>query len=204
MAYTSIGRIRPNFRGQWSSTAAYDVMDVVYDSTKTKCYQAIASVPAGTVLTSIAHWAMVVDLSGLSGYSPVVSVSKTGTVATVVVTDANGEHRFEINDGEKGDSPIKGVDYTDGVDGDDGVSPTVSVNKVGKVATITITDANGDHTFTVSDGADGSGSGDMSRATYDTNGDGVVDRAEIANNIADSAKDGIAESIYTMLMGGEW
>ena len=59
-----------------------------------------------------------------------------------------------------------------------GVSPTVSVSKTGKVTTITITDATGPHTATINDGADGSGAGDMVRATYDTNENGIVDDAE--------------------------
>ena len=65
-----------------------------------------------------------------------------------------------------------------GSPGEDGVSPTVTVSKTGKVATVTITDKDGEHTFTVNDGADGSGSGDMMKATYDSNGNGIVDNAE--------------------------
>ena len=59
-----------------------------------------------------------------------------------------------------------------------GVSPTVSVSKTGKVTTITIVDAEGTHTATINDGADGSGAGDMVRATYDADDDGIVDDAE--------------------------
>ena len=44
-------------------------------------------------------------------------------------------------------------------EGSDGVSPTVTVTKEGKVATITCTDVNGTTTATISDGADGSSSG---------------------------------------------
>lgn len=65
-----------------------------------------------------------------------------------------------------------------GSTGADGVSPTVAVSKTGKVATVTITDKDGEHTFTVNDGADGSGSGDMMKATYDSNKNGIVDNAE--------------------------
>ena len=39
--------------------------------------------------------------------------------------------------------------------GQDGISPTLSENKVGKVTTVTVTDGNGTHTFEVNDGADG-------------------------------------------------
>ena len=44
-------------------------------------------------------------------------------------------------------------------EGSDGVSPTVTVTKQGKIATITCTDVNGTTTATISDGKDGSSSG---------------------------------------------
>ena len=44
-------------------------------------------------------------------------------------------------------------------EGSDGISPTVTVTKEGKVATITCTDVNGTTTATISDGADGQGGG---------------------------------------------
>ena len=49
----------------------------------------------------------------------------------------------------------KGKDGTNGIDGNDGYSPTASVTKSGKVATITITDKNGTTNAQVSDGEDG-------------------------------------------------
>lgn len=55
-----------------------------------------------------------------------------------------------------------------------GPAPAVTVSKVGKVATVTI----GTETFTLTDGADGAGTGDMIKATYDTNDNGIVDNAE--------------------------
>ena len=65
-----------------------------------------------------------------------------------------------------------------GPQGPAGVSPTVEISKTGKVTTITIVDAEGTHTATINDGADGSGTGDMVRATYDANENGIVDDAE--------------------------
>lgn len=65
-----------------------------------------------------------------------------------------------------------------GPQGPAGVSPTVEISKTGKVTTITITDATGPHTATINDGADGSGTGDMVRATYDANENGIVDDSE--------------------------
>lgn len=75
--------------------------------------------------------------------------------------------------GEKGDK---------GDPGNDGFSPTVTTEKVGKTTTITITDAQGEHTATILDGADGQGSGDMRTEVYDINQNGIVDNAEKVNN----------------------
>ena len=74
---------------------------------------------------------------GADGFSPIVSLNKDGSIATLSITDAQGEHTTEISDGAKGD---------------DGFSPIVSLNKVDKVTTLTITDVNGVHTATVNDG----------------------------------------------------
>ena len=46
-------------------------------------------------------------------------------------------------------------DQFKGDKGDDGISPTLSEDKVGKVTTVTVTDGNGTHTFEVNDGVDG-------------------------------------------------
>jgi hypothetical protein len=74
--------------------------------------------------------------------------------------------------GEKGDK---------GDPGNDGFSPTVTTEKVGKTTTITITDAEGVHTATILDGADGQGSGDMRTEVYDKDQNGIVDDAEKVN-----------------------
>lgn len=91
--------------------------------------------------------------------------------------------------GEKGDP---GDDGQNGADGADGFSPTVETSKTGKVTTITITDVDGEHTATILDGADGQGTGDMLKATYDTNANGVVDNAEKVNShtVEDDVPDG--------------
>lgn len=90
--------------------------------------------------------------------------------------------------GEQGPQGIQGIQGEqgpagqDGTDGEDGISPTVTMTKQGKVTTLTITDKNGEHTTEIRDGNDGSGTGDMLKATYDTNDNGVVDNAEKVNN----------------------
>ena len=175
---------------------------------------------------------------GQNGISPTLSESKEGKVTTVTVTDGNGTHTFEVNDGadgkdgtsitilgsysteaeliaahptgNKGDGYLvagdlyvwdvstnawknvgtiqgpAGQDGVDGTDGIDGVSPTVEISKTGKVTTITITDATGPHTATINDGVDGTGAGDMRMATYDTDGNGVVDDSEKLGGVAAS------------------
>ena len=86
---------------------------------------------------------MVKGEAGQDGVSPTASVSKTGKVSTLTVTDATGTTSTTINDGE------------DGQDGQDGYSPTATVTKLNSVATISITDKNGTTTANVSDGAAG-------------------------------------------------
>ena len=179
---------------------------------------------------------------GQDGISSTLSESKEGKVTTVTVTDGNGTHTFEVNDGadgkdgqdgtsvtilgsysteaeliaahptgNKGDSYLvegdlyvwdiitsawknvgtiqgpagtNGKDGVNGTDGIDGVSPTVEISKTGKVTTITITDSTGSHVATINDGVDGTGSGDMSMATYDTDGNGIVDDSEKLGGVA--------------------
>nr|DAH63201.1 MAG TPA: minor tail protein [Caudoviricetes sp.] len=76
--------------------------------------------------------------------------------------------------GAKGDTGEKGDTGATGPQGPAGPAPTVTVSRAGKVTTVTI----GDKSFTVNDGADGSGAGDMLSATYDKDGNGIVDDAE--------------------------
>ena len=176
---------------------------------------------------------------GQDGISPTLSENKVGKVTTVTVTDGNGTHIFEVNDGadgkdgtsitilgsysteaeliaahptgNKGDGYLvagdlyvwdvstnawnnvgtiqgpagtNGKDGVNGTDGIDGVSPTVEVSKTGKVTTITITDATGPHIATINDGVDGTGAGDMLMATYDTDGNGIVDDSEKLGGVA--------------------
>ena len=64
--------------------------------------------------------------------------------------------------------PSRGEQGVQGPKGDQGVSPTVQVSKVGKTTTITITDESGPHQFEIKDGNDGSGAGDMLASVYDT------------------------------------
>lgn len=102
---------------------------------------------------------------------------------------SDGEINVDSIDGEVSTSAnIVGQLYPQGEKGDkgdpgnDGFSPTVTTEKVGKTTTITITDAEGEHTATILDGQDGQGSGDMLTSVYDTDHNGIVDNAEKVNN----------------------
>ena len=126
-------------------------------------------------------------------------VSAQGPAGPAGATGPAGETGPQGPKGDKGDMGLQGPQGPKGDTGDTGpagpagptgetgetgpqgpagVSPTVEVSKSGKVTTITITDATGPHTATINDGADGSGTGDMLKATYDVDGDGVVDDSE--------------------------
>lgn len=80
--------------------------------------------------------------------------------------------------GDTGEQGPKGDTGEQGPKGETGFSPTIDVVKNGKVATITVTDVTGSETFTIRDGNDGTGTGDMVKATYDPDDDGVVDVAK--------------------------
>lgn len=71
--------------------------------------------------------------SGLPGISPTVETSKTGDTATITITDVNGEHEVEL---------------------EDGFSPTITPSKTDGVTTITIVDDEGTKTATINDGID--------------------------------------------------
>ena len=57
--------------------------------------------------------------------------------------------------GEKGEKGEQGIQGIQGEKGADGFSPIVSLTKKGAISTISITDANGEHTTEIADGAKG-------------------------------------------------
>ena len=77
---------------------------------------------------------------GDDGYSPSASVTKSGKVATITITDKNGTTSAQVEDG---------------TDGTDGVSPTVTITPITGGHRITITDADGTETADVMDGHNG-------------------------------------------------
>ena len=101
---------------------------------------------------------------GADGFSPTVQVTDGDGTHTVTITDKDGDHSFTINDGADGEPGEKGADGepgkngedgAPGADGKDGVSPTVKTDSISGGTRVTITDADGEHTFDVLNGKDG-------------------------------------------------
>ena len=92
---------------------------------------------------------------GPAGFSPTASVSKSGSVTTITVTDSKGTTTAKVNDGATGPKGDTGSPGATGPQGPAGFSPTASVSKSGTVTTITVTDSKGTTTAKVNDGAAG-------------------------------------------------
>ena len=101
---------------------------------------------------------------GADGFSPTVQVTDGDGTHTVTITDKDGDHSLTINDGADGEPGEKGADGepgkngedgAPGADGKDGVSPTVKTDSISGGTRVTITDAEGEHTFDVLNGKDG-------------------------------------------------
>lgn len=100
---------------------------------------------------------------GQNGVSPSITVSDIAGGHHLLVTDASGEQEFDVMDGAKGD-PLTFDDLTEeqkdelkgrpGKDGNDGVSPLITVTEAGGKHTITILDKSGTQQFTVVDGTE--------------------------------------------------
>ena len=146
---------------------------------------------------------------GGGGVSPIVSVEEIEGGHRVNITDILGKKSFDVMDGEDGQpgqdgAPGKdgedgqpGQDGAPGKDGEDGFSPTVSVSKVGKVTTITITDKNGVHTATINDGQDGSGGGEGGGGS----GEDGIGIASIVQTTKSTEDDGVNVLTITLTDG---
>lgn len=116
--------------------------------------------------------------------------SAVENIASTPGDDGKSAYEIALDEGFEGSESewlesLKGKDGDRGEQGErgsDGVSPIVSVDTITGGHRVTITDANGTQTFDVMDGADGSGgdgSGDMLKAVYDSNNNGIVDDSEM-------------------------
>ena len=67
-----------------------------------------------------------------------------------------------------------GLEFYANLKGDDGISPTVTTSKSGKVTTVTFTDKNGTKTATINDGADGASGKDGQDGADGQRGTGIL------------------------------
>ena len=92
--------------------------------------------------------------NGVDGVSPTFEVIPTNTGNTIKMTDANGVHSFDVNNGTNGTDGTNGADGIDGQDGADGFAPVVTVTDIEGGHNVAIEDKNGVQNFEVLDGKD--------------------------------------------------
>ena len=63
--WQSAGKVRMTPKGTWSSSVAYEVLDLVVDANAEKSYLAKQDVPVGTPLTNTTYWDVTSDVSGV-------------------------------------------------------------------------------------------------------------------------------------------
>ena len=92
--------------------------------------------------------------NGVDGVSPTFEVIPTDTGNTIKMTDANGVHSFDVNNGVNGVDGANGLDGTNGNDGADGFSPVITVTETAEGHNVAIEDVNGVQNFDVLNGKD--------------------------------------------------
>ena len=120
---------------------------------------------------------------GSDGISPTVKIEDIENGKKVVITDKEGEKSFNILNGEKGkDGTTTFPDLTEeqkeSLKGADGVSPTVKIEEIENGKNITITDKDGDKTFTILNGEKGKDGVDGSDGAKGENGKDGSDGAD--------------------------
>lgn len=149
-------------------------------------YVAVTDIPGGhrvTITDSVGtnEFDVMDGADGEDGVSPTIAVSDITGGHVLTITDINGARTVNVLNGEdgapgatgpagatgpqgpkgdkgdKGDTGSTGATGPTGPQGASGYSPTVTVTTITGGHRVTITDANGTHSFDVMDGQDGSG-----------------------------------------------
>lgn len=98
--WQSAGKVRMTPKGTYSSSTAYEILDIVTNAEGSASYIAKQNVPAGTALTNTAYWAVVADVHGaldnasaaLSYIADTYSSSSTYAVGDIVIHDGGLYH----------------------------------------------------------------------------------------------------------------
>lgn len=106
---------------------------------------------------------------GDDGYSPIVTITTIEGGHHVVITDADGDHEYDVMDGVKGDP------------GNDGISPTLTETPTENGYSITITDAEGTNTIELTNGVDGEDGEDGTSLTATHSKSGTTTTVQIKN-----------------------
>lgn len=61
--WDTIGKVRMTPKGQFDSTLAYDILDVVFNDAMNKLYIAKQDVPSGSTLSNTDYWIKMIDVS---------------------------------------------------------------------------------------------------------------------------------------------
>ena len=136
------------------------------------------AVANGFVGTEVEWLLSLIGDQGIQG-----EVGPQGIQGVQGLTGDTGPQGIQGIQGDTGDQGIQGITGDTG-NGIDNITRTSGTGTAGTtdVYTITYTDATTD-TLSVYNGADGLGSGDMLKNTYDTTNNGVVDNAEKVNGL---------------------
>ena len=90
------------------------------------------------------------------GIDTITGPVHNGLIDTYTISYTDGtQSQFTVTNGANGTNGTDGINGTNGTNGQDGVSPTVTTSAVAGGTEVTITDVNGDHTFTVTNGIQG-------------------------------------------------
>ena len=90
---------------------------------------------------------------GQNGYSPTISITDITGGHKVTVTNENGSNSFNVMDGEAFTYEDFTAEQIEGLKGSDGVSPTVTITEATGRHTVSITDKDGVKSFVVKDGS---------------------------------------------------
>lgn len=142
-------------------------------------------------------WTTPTPVRGQTGPGASVTVTDITRGHQVDISDTTGSHTFNVMDGNGISGAALNNDYTltltfnDGnswttpiaIRGETGFAPTVAVTSIEGGKQVTITDAVGDHTFTILDGAKGdTGNGISSIEQLSRTDDTITYRINMTNN----------------------